>query len=135
MFSNNKENQKGVALYISLMVLALILGVALGINALIQHQVRQVRDVGSSLFALGAADAGIEKVFYDSQRGINVLAQCPETGQPDPSLCQGMLANGASYQITVVAPGVSGCPASVPTYCAKSLGAYSASRRALRIAR
>lgn len=135
MLCNNKENQKGVALYISLMIMALILGVALGVNALLQHQVRQVRDVGSSLFALGAADAGIEKIFYDAQKGINVLAQCPETGQPDPSQCSGILANGASFQVTVVLPGVSGCPSSVPAYCAKSVGLYGTSSRALRIAR
>lgn len=127
MFSNSKKYQKGVSLYLAVMIMSLILGAAFGVNALLQNQLREIRSIGYSMFALGAADAGIERIFYDAQKGIDVLAECPVSAP-----CVFELPNGAQYVITVTGPGPN-CPAEA--YCAKSVGSFESAQRAIRIAR
>ena len=126
-----KIDQRGVSLYMAFMILALVLGIALGGSALLLQQVQSQRQLGYSVFAFGASDTGIEKIFYDDQSGVDVLAQCPAGGNPPPA-CTGTLSNGATFTIVVTPPGA-GCPAT--TYCAKSTGSYQGFQRAIRIAR
>ncbi len=116
------------------MIMSVMLGIALGISALLIGQFASLRGIGYSAFALEAADAGIEKIFYDDKKNINVLVECPSGALPPPSACTQTLANGATYVVTVVGPGVSGCPAGV-TYCAKSTGTFQSTQRKIRIAR
>ena len=115
------------------MIMSVMLGIALGISALLIDQFQSLRGLGYSAFALEAADAGIEKIFYDDRKNINVLTECPSSGSPSPA-CTQILSNSASYVITVVGPGVSGCPAGV-TYCARSTGTFQSAQRKIRIAR
>ncbi|OHA73162.1 MAG: hypothetical protein A3B24_00755 [Candidatus Wildermuthbacteria bacterium RIFCSPLOWO2_01_FULL_48_16] len=133
MLRNNPlKSQKGVSLYLSFMILTLVLAIAIGGSTLLFRQIESLRTLGYSVYAFGAADAGIEKIFYDDQSGIDVLTQCPDSGGNPPPACAGTLANGATFVITVTPPGA-GCPAT--TYCAKSLGDYQGFQRAIRIAR
>lgn len=124
------KTEAGVSLYLALMVMSLMLGIAFGISTLLIDQFVSLRGAGFSSLAMEAADAGIEKIFYDDRKGIDVLSECPVA-----SPCNQTLSNGATYAITVVGPGVSGCPSSGVTYCAKSLGSYQGAQRAIRIAR
>ena len=126
------QTESGVSLYLAFMILALVLGIALGGSALLLQQIQSQRQLGYSVFAFGAADAGIEQIFYDDQSGVDVLAQCPDIGGAPPPDCTGNLTNEATYVITVTPPG-SGCPA--VEYCAKSVGSYQGFQRAIRIAR
>ena len=126
------KTESGVSLYLAFMILALVLGIALGGSALLLQQIQSQRQLGYSVFAFGASDTGIEKIFYDDQSGVDVLSQCPDTGGTPPPACTGTLANGATFVITVTPPGA-GCPAT--TYCAKSRGDYQGFQRAIRIAR
>lgn len=131
----SNKNQKGISIYLAVMAMSLILGVALGINALLQSQIRASKDLGYSVFALDAADAGLEKIFYDDRKngdnGAFIISQCPSSGNPPPA-CTATLSNGAIYRIWVQTPGPL-CTGS--TYCAKSEGEYSNTKRTLRIAR
>lgn len=135
MFKNNNNpfdktqglRQKGVSLFIAFIVMTLILSIALGVNVLLVSQLKSLKDAGYSLVAFGAADAGLEKIAYDAQRGIDVMAQCPSSG-----VCVEVLSNNAQYIVGVEAPGA-GC--SGVTYCAKSVGSYEGSFRAVRVAR
>ncbi len=123
------SQEKGVSLYLVLMILSLLIGVGLGMSTILVNQFSALRSAGFSSLALAASDAGIEKIYYDDRKGINVLSECP------PAVaCTQTLSNGATYAVTVTGPGGSGCPAGV-TYCAKSLGAYQTAQRAVRIAR
>lgn len=139
MYSNNtlqitnNKSQRGVSLYLAFMIMSMVLGIAFGISALLIDQFKSLRGLGYSSFALEAADAGIEKIFYDDKKSINVLTECP-ISPPDPTKCTQSLSNGASYAITVVGPGISGCPLAV-TYCATSKGTFQSSSRKIRIAR
>lgn len=125
-----RKSEHGVSLFLAFMIMSLILGIAFGINALLRSQISLAQEVGQSMFALGAADAGIEKISYDAQKGIDVLAQCPEGGS-NPE-CSATLANGSQYVVEVQSPGP-GCPAA--NYCVKSVGSYKTSLRAIRITR
>lgn len=108
------------------MAMSLVLGVALGMSTLLLKQFTALRGLGYSSLALQAADAGIEKIFYDSKTGVDVRTECP---------CTQTLANGASYIVTIDVPGTNGCPATATSYCAKSVGTFQSVRRAIRIAR
>lgn len=128
------KSERGAALYLAVMIMSLILGISFGINVLLVNQVKILRGIGFSVFAFGASDAGIEKIFYDDQKGVDILIQCPEgSDAPDPSKCTQTLSNGATFTITVTKGGEPGCPAT--TYCAKSTGSFRGSVRAIRIAR
>ena len=52
--------QRGITLYLAIIVVTLILGIGLGISALLVSQLKTFRSIGDSLQSLYAADAGIE---------------------------------------------------------------------------
>ncbi len=57
------KSQRGIALYLSIVILAVILAMVLGLGAILFSQIRTIRGMGSSVVALYAADAGIERVL------------------------------------------------------------------------
>lgn len=67
---NNSKivGQKGIAVYIAIIIMTIILGVGLGITDIIIKQIKITSTIGDSVQAFYAADMGIEKVlFYDSR--------------------------------------------------------------------
>ncbi len=84
--------QRGVSLYITIILLAIILSVALGLGALFVNQLRLVTSVGNSVIALYAADTGIEETL----KGIYLNIQ--EHKKPCLS---GTLENTAQYKVEV----------------------------------
>ena len=128
--NNNLQAQRGVSLYMTFMVMTMLLGIGLGMSALLLSQLDTLRGIGYSVLAFYATDAGIEKIVYDDQKGVNILTQCPEGGS-NPA-CTATLSSGATFVITVSGPGP-GCLAA--KYCAKSVGAYQQARRAVRVGR
>lgn len=61
---SNFSSQRGVALYLALAILAILLAIAFGISAIVIGQLRTLKAVGYSVVALYAADTGIEKELY-----------------------------------------------------------------------
>ena len=111
--------QKGIALYLALVVMTTLLGIALGVNSIFLGQTKIVRITGYSVLAFYAADAGIEEILI--QRN-------------DPPLGAGqvvILSNGATYQVFVNQTGVGGCSANY--YCITSVGTYKETKRAVAI--
>lgn len=131
--SYNLQAQRGVSLYMAVMVMALLFGIGLGMSALLLNQIDTLRGVGYSVLAFYATDAGIDRVLYIDQK--NCASQSDRVGclhaAVDPLGIQA-LSNGAQYILTIESSGGS-CTAS--TYCAKSVGTYQQSRRAVRIGR
>ncbi len=115
-----QQGQRGVSLYLAMMVITILLGIALGISSIFLGQTKILRELGYSVIAFYAADAGIEDVLMNRD---NPSAICFEAS-PCP------LANGASYYIDIRPAGV-GCPAA--NYCIKSIGQYKETRRAIEI--
>ena len=59
------KSQRGVSLYLALAILTILLGIALGISAILVGELRILRDIGYSVTAFYAADSGIERELYD----------------------------------------------------------------------
>jgi hypothetical protein len=63
MISNN---QKGVSIYIALILTSIILAVGLGMSLLLIGQLKMTQEIGDSTKAFFAADAGIEMVLGEN---------------------------------------------------------------------
>lgn len=114
------KTQRGVSLYLALMIMTILLAIALGISAIFLGQTKMVRSMGYSVIAFYAADTGIEKVL---------MSRITET--PPEDISETVLSNGATYQVFVTEGGTGNCAA--PNYCIKSIGKYQETKRAIEI--
>ncbi len=115
----SKDNrQKATSLYLSLMIITILLAIAFGLSSILLGQTGIIKEIGNSVLAFYAADAGIEEVLLNR----NSPSDIPET----------LLPNGATYQVVVTVSGAGDCPAG-KNYCIKSIGSYLETRRAIRI--
>ena len=129
--------EKGVSLYLALIIMSVLLAIALGISTIILSQMKMITGMGDSVVALYAADTGIEVALDDDT--------------PDPHYGPSPLGD-ASYEVDVVCcdfvtnpdcrwngtpcPGLpidSTCNASY--LCYKSVGTYRGIRRAIEATR
>lgn len=115
--SENKY-EKGVSLYLALMVMMIILAMALGLSSILINQAKTIKQIGNSVIALSAADSGVEAVLLNRNNPANIS----ET----------VLSNGATYRVIVAAGGTGDCPIG-NNYCIKSVGSYLGTRRAVEI--
>lgn len=115
------KKQQGVSLYLAITIMTILLATAFGLSTIFINQIKMIREMGHSVIALCAADAGIEAVLVD--RGNPNLT---------PDFYSGALSNGATYQVIVTVGGAGDCLAE-KNYCIKSVGSYLKSRRAIEI--
>lgn len=87
---DHKLQEKGVAILLSILILAAILTIALGVSNLMIGEIKMSREAPKSLMAYYAAEAGIERVLYDHRKGV---------GASDIDECSVELGNGSSYGI------------------------------------
>lgn len=131
--SNMLKTERGVSLYMVFMIMALLLGIGFGMSAILLSQLDTLRGIGYSVLAFYATEAGIDRVLYIDQKdcadGPDRIG-CLDTAVT--ALGIQMLSNTAQYTLDIESPGGS-CP--TPTYCAKSVGIYQQSRRAVRVGR
>ncbi|MDP3697558.1 MAG: hypothetical protein Q8R55_06115 [Candidatus Taylorbacteria bacterium] len=140
LFSKLKDEQ-GIALYLCLTMLTVLLGMALGLSVILVGQLKVVRGIGESDLAIYASESGIERVAYidtkfcgsESSAQQRVLCINAKIAELPPSEFQ--LSNGSQYSLLVERTGQGSCPASAPDYCAKSTGTYKGARRAIRLTR
>lgn len=127
----NLKQKKGISLYLTLVVMAVVLGIGLGLSTIVINQMKMTREVGYSTIALIAAEAGIEKALFDVYKN-----KAPK------SYYSMTLSNGASYEAKVTQPAGSRCQFSgIPEdencegncYCIKSTGIYKSTRRTLEV--
>ncbi len=102
---SSSPSEKGVSLYLSLVMMGILLSLALGLNSILLGQAKTTQEIGNSVFAFYAAETGIEKNLYNGSQGT------------------GSLENGATYIVTTLAPGI------------KSVGTYQKTSRAIYISR
>jgi hypothetical protein len=105
--------ERGASIMFAILILSFVLGIALGTSILVIRQVKVMGDIGYSVVAFYAADAGIEQV----------LMTYPPVDIPETPL------NGASYKVSVNASSSPDC--SAKNYCIKSTGSYKSIRRAI----
>jgi Tfp pilus assembly protein PilV len=123
--------QSGVSLYLAIIVMVILLAIVLGLTSILVGQMRMVREMGYSVIALSAADAGIEAILMDqaSPTSTQAYIDCPSTAPCPPNCCP--LSNGAKYYLEVLESGSGGCTAS--NFCITSVGIYEGVRRAIEI--
>ena len=102
---------RGTSILLAVLILSVVLSISLGLNSIIIRQLKTIREIGYSVVALSAADAGIERVLLD---------------RSSPEDISGLLSNGANFEVTLVPD----CPSNI---CIKSIGIYRGVRRAIEI--
>lgn len=115
------KNQKGVSIYLAIMISSIILAIALGISVILFSQKRITSEIGSSVTAFYAADTGIERILYDIREGLYDPTTCSSFPCPGPS---DTLPNGAAYSTYTRSIG----PIKV-----QSVGSYQEVKRAIEI--
>ena len=157
---HNSKRQKGISIFIVLVVMTIVLGIALSVNSIFIRQLRDLQSIGDSVIALYAADTGIERILRvdicmiisdEAARlsciatAINAVApascadpidedQCREdaiAAIPAPPLDR-VLSNGASYELEITTTG-GGCTAT--NYCGTSRGIFEEATRKVEILR
>jgi hypothetical protein len=110
---------KGTILYLAVLILSIIFTIAIGLSLIIFGQLKMQREIGHSVIALYAADAGVERAFYAIYKEGNLLFS--ENANLD---------NGASYNV-FVSTSSSQCGASIQYYCIKSRGTFKETTRSI----
>lgn len=107
-------SQKGISLFLSVLILTILLTLALGLSTILVSQTRILRGMGDSVQAFFAADSGIERALFE---GGSV---------------SGTFKNGAKYETQFLSRGPN-CAGSY--YCLKSKGIFRQTQRAIEITR
>jgi hypothetical protein len=61
--------QKGVSLYLALIIMFILIAIALGVSLIIVSQMKMMKGMGDSVVAFYAADTGIEQTLYQVRGG------------------------------------------------------------------
>ena len=111
-----QTTNKGVSLYLALMIMFILIAIGLGVSLIIVSQMKMIRGMADSVVAFYAADTGIEKSLY-----LNLKEG--QSGAIDPAEPVG----GATYKVIAEISGL--------TKSWKSVGAFSGTKRAVEISR
>ena len=149
----DNKSEKGIALYLGLIIMTIILAVAFGLSTILISQVKMTKEIGDSIKALYAADSGIEQSL---KMGINDLsdpAKIAELNQPNKfgdsygyvveiTCCE---VGAGSCDLVAAVPGIV-CPVGLLAdsdctdggasyFCYKSMGNYKGIKRAIETKR
>lgn len=94
MKKNNFKNQKGISIYLALLMIAIFLNLSLGLSFILFGEILMTRDIDHSIIAFYAADTGIEMILYKDN--VECFASpCPEYCTDN---CQGLNPYAVSDQ-------------------------------------
>ena len=147
---NKKENQKGVSLYLAVVILAILLPVAIGLSSIVIFQLKMTRELGNSVVAFYAADSGLERTLKAVFAHINNPEENPlNSSYEEP------LDNGSKYEARVVccssedekcyyysgAENPKQCPSGLQEdekckatrFCVRSVGTFKKTQRAIEV--
>lgn len=111
-----KNDEKGIAVTLAILILSAMLVIALGSSTLLLRELGFARASNFYVRAFFAADSGIEKVL--TNRGSP--SAIPST----------LLGNGAVFSVTVTP---SGPDCSAANFCIESIGEYQGTKRAIEV--
>lgn len=126
--------EKGVALFLAVLIMSVILAIGLGIGGILIQQIKISGNIGDSVVAYYAADSGIEQQIYDLYKN--------ETHNPEYN---NILSNEAYYSVSVVcSQGNENCLPGIPVvgeeecnslnnFCIKSVGTFQTAKRAIEV--
>ena len=120
-------------MYFSLVVLTIILGIILGLSAMLISQIRMVRGMEHSVIAFYAADSGVEEALVLLQQYFQ--SDLPHYGEPKTIELNG--GDVATYRIEIeggtLAPGGPHGDCDNDYYCIRSEGDYRGIKRAIEV--
>ena len=108
--------QKGVSLLLTLLIMAAILAIALGLSQLTLGEIKLARNIPKSLIAYYAAEAGAERALYEKRINDTNL---------DIADCTIFLDNGSQYGVKLTTVG--------ENIFIKSIGCYEGITRAIEV--
>ena len=129
MLQNKLQSQKGISIFLVVIVLAVISGVALGLVRVVVTELQTQRGIENSIFTFFAAEAGLEQILYIDIQTCSANVLCLKTEANNLGVVS--LPNDATYKIVVDAPGENGCTGIA--YCATSVGSFGKGRRVISI--
>lgn len=136
----SKFSQKGVSLYLAIIIMVILLAIVLGVTTILVGQLKMIKEMENSVIAFYAADTGIERVLrvimYDPPPAASYsgFLDIDGDGQPLNGICPDDLdshPNDACYKLEVLDSEESDCTASL--HCIKSVGIYKETRRAIEV--
>ena len=134
--------QKGVSLYLSVIILAVLLAMALGLGAILASQTRMIKGMGDSVAAFYGADTGVELVlYYDKacrQTDCNNLSfplgfECNDETEADCD--EGLKGNDVSGFVAGSASASYQVSFNDGATTIISIGMYAGTRRAIQVER
>jgi hypothetical protein len=115
------RTQSGISLFLVIIIMTILLAIVLGLSTIFLYQLVMFKEIGYSVIAFYAADAGIENGLY--------LARKTTGGFPGAGV-EGRLGNDSSYKVSLITSG----KCSSNYVCLKSVGTYKGVKRAIEIA-
>lgn len=118
------HSEKGISLFLAIIILGVILGMILGISSLVTRQIATVTGLGESVIALHAADSGIERLTYELRKNyysFNCSAPC----EIDDLEWDSFLNDGLGYSVYLQEES--------PELIIRSVGQYRQTRRAIEV--
>ena len=120
--------QKGVSIYLVILISTFILAVALGLSTILISRIKVSREIGYSVVALYAADTGIERILYAIRgaEGYDPNNCFPPPPPPCATPYSEILSNGASYSVYI--KNITSTSTQI-----NSIGTYQTVKRAIEI--
>lgn len=78
---------KGVSIYLTLMIMFILLAVGLGISTILVSQMKMIKGMGDSVIAFYAADTGIERILYEALTCYQAGCSSPPCYAPAETTC------------------------------------------------
>lgn len=126
MLNINMFKQKGVSLYLAIVIMSILSAVALGLIVLSMSGIKMVSGLENSVMSFYAANTGIEKMLTERDAPGSTYSgylDLNNNGTDDPN-------EDSFYDVTVTAAGLD-CDAN--NYCVKSIGTYRDTKRVIEV--
>lgn len=117
-------SEKGIALFLTVIILGTILGMILGLSSLVLRQIATVSGLGESVIAIHAADSGIERLVYELRKNSYVFGCTPPCEITD-IIWDDFDNEDLSYSVYYQAES--------PQLIIRSVGQYRQTRRAIEV--
>ena len=120
MLGTKKNFQKGVSLYLTIVILSVLTAALLSLVSISVSQIKIIYSVGDSVIAFYAADTGIERVLYHIFKEgwqPSFFGECPYPAWQ-------ILSNDAEYKV---------CVSDNSTSTIWSTGSYKKTKRKIEI--
>lgn len=123
---NTNQNQKGVSLYLTIVILSVLTAALLALITISISQIKIIWTLSDSVVAFYAADTGIEEMLMERESpdlSYSGYLDLNENGQQDET-------EDSFYEVTVSPTGGS-CDAD--NFCVRSTGSYKDTKRTIEI--